>query len=95
MIQTKKNWNQIILLKSHIQETLTLLMCADNSIVSKKVNKTFGSNLEHTPIFRALLGANPEQDAETIQVSNPEHLIVFKAPRGDNQQVQSGTPPCF
>ena len=92
---TEKICNQIILLKSHIQETLTLLTCADNSIVSKKVNKTFGSNLERTPILRALLGANPEQDAGTIQESNSEHPIVFKAPRGDNQQVQSETPPCF
>ena len=31
----------------------------------------------------------------TILESNPEHLLVFKAPRRDNPRVQSGTPPCF
>ena len=43
--------------KSRIHETLTLSTCADNSTVSKKLNKTFRSNLEHLPVFKALCGA--------------------------------------
>ena len=38
---------------------------------------------------------NPEQNARTIHKSNPEHLLVFKAPRGADPQVQSGTPFLF
>ena len=33
--------------------------------------------------------------AGTINESNAEHLLVFKAPCGDDQGVQSGTPSCF
>ena len=39
--------------KSPKQETPTLLMCAVNSIVSRKLNKIFGSYLEHLPVFKA------------------------------------------
>ena len=81
-------------------------MCADNSIVSKKLNKIFWPDLERLPICKALCRADPEQNAGTINKSNPEHmgiihesnlehLLVLKAPRGDNSRVQSGTPPCF
>ena len=64
---------------------LTLSTCAGNSIVSKNLKKktTFGSNLEHLIIFKALCG------------DDPEHLLVFKVPREDNPRVQYGTPPCF
>ena len=31
------------------KNSLTLLMCADNCIASTKLNKTFGSYLEHLP----------------------------------------------
>ena len=57
--------------------------------MSKKLNKTFGSDLEHLPIFKALLVADPEQNAGTIHESNPEHLLVLKAPCGDDPRVQS------
>ena len=33
-------------------------------------------------------------NAGMIYESNPEQLLVFKAPRGDDTQVQSGTTPC-
>ena len=81
--------------KSCIRETLTLLTCADNRIVSKKLNKIFGSNLEHLRIFKALRGADPEQNAGTIHEPNREDLPIFKVPRGDDPQFQSGTPPRF
>ena len=53
----------------------------------KSKTKTFGSNLEHLPVFKALSRADLEQNAGTIHKSNPEHLLVFKAPRGDNPPV--------
>ena len=34
---------------------------------------------------------NPKQNAETINASNPEHLLVFKDPRGDNLDQNAGT----
>ena len=37
----------------------------------------------------------PRLHAGTIHKSNPEHLLVFKAPRRDDSQVQSGTHSCF
>ena len=38
-----------------------------------------------TPLsFKALCGDDPEQNAGTIHMSNPECLFVFKAPRGDD-----------
>ena len=80
--------------ESRIRETLTLSTGADNSIVKKQKN-TFGSDLEHLPVFKALRRADPEQNAGTIHKSKPEHLLVLKAPRGDDPRVQSGTPPCF
>ena len=54
-----------------ILETLTLSTCADNSFMSKKLNKTFGSNMEHLSVFKALHKADLEQKARTIQESNP------------------------
>ena len=60
-------------------------MFADDSIVSKKLNKKhFGPIWNTSPVFKALRGADPEQNAGTIHESNPEHLLVFKAPRGDD-----------
>ena len=56
--------------------------------MSKKLTKTFGSNFEHLPVFKALRGANVEQNAGTIHESNAEHFLVFKAPHGDDQQVR-------
>ena len=99
--------------KYRIRETLNLLMCADNSNVSKKLTKKFGSNLENLSVYKALCGAirnrTPGQSMSqiwntslflklhpgTINESNPEQLLVFKAPPGDDLRVQSGTPPCF
>ena len=60
----------------------------------QKTKQNFRSDLEHLPIFKALCESNPEQ------------LLVFKAPRGDaprvehvplvdDQRVQSGTTPRF
>ena len=69
--------------------------CADNNIVSKKLNKTFGSNLEHLPVFKAISGADPEQNAGMNHEYNPENLLVSKALRGDDPQVQSRKSPCF
>ena len=66
--------------KCRIQDTLTLLTCADNSIVSKKLNKIFGSDLEHLPVFKALRGDN----------SRVKHLPCMEDPR-----VQSGTTSCW
>ena len=66
--------------KSRILETLTLLTCSVNSIVSKKLNKIFGSDLEHLPVFKCLR----RDDARV------EHV-----PDVDNPRVQSGKPPCF
>ena len=34
---------------------------------------------------------NPEQNAGTIHVFNPEHLFVFEAPRRDNPEQNAGT----
>ena len=64
-------------LKFCIRETLNLSMCADNSIVSKKLNKKFESNLEHIPALKALRGADPEQNAGTINECNLEHPLIF------------------
>ena len=68
--------------KSRILETLTLSTCADNSIVSKKLNKTFVFNLEHVPVLKALRRADPEQNARTIHESNSEHLLVLRLHAG-------------
>ena len=48
------------------------------------LNKTFGSNSYHLPDFIALSGDDPEQNAGTIHASIPEHVPVFKAPRGND-----------
>ena len=63
-----------------IREALTLSMCADNIIVSKKVNKLFGSDLEHLYLFKALQEDDPRD----------KHL-----PGVDNLLVQSGIIPCL
>ena len=59
-------------------------MCVENRVLLKNKTKTFGSDFEHLPIFKALHRADPEQNALTIHESNPENLLAFKAPRGDN-----------
>ena len=56
-----------------------------------KINKTFGTDLEHLHVLKALCGDNPEQNVRTIHTSNPEHLPVFKAPRGDDPEQNPGT----
>ena len=55
----------------------------------KQIYKTFLSDLENLPVFFNSMRGNPEQNAGTIHKSNPENLLVFKAPFGDNPQVQS------
>ena len=50
------------------------------------------SNFEHLFVLKALCEANPEQNTRMIHKSNPEHLLVFKASRGYDQQIQSGAP---
>ena len=47
--------------------------------MSKRLNKQFGSNSKHLPVFKAL------------QASNPESLLVFEAPRGDDMEENVGT----
>ena len=64
-----------------MHETLTLLKCVDNIILSK-LNKTFGSYLQNFPVCKALCSADPERNTGTIHKSNSEHL-------------QSETPPGF
>ena len=61
----------------------------------QKNKQIFWFDLEHLPAFKAPRGADPEQNAWTITEFNPELLLVFKASRGDDQQVQSRTSPCF
>ena len=41
--------------------------------------------------FKALCRDNPEQNAKTIHVSNPEHLPICKAPHGDNLEQNAET----
>ena len=48
------------------------------------------SDLEHLPV-KAPCRDDPEQNAETIDASNPEHLFVFMALRGDNLEQNAGT----
>ena len=87
-------------------KTLALSKCADNSIVSKKLNKKCGSNFGLLPVFKALCRAVPEQNAGPIhefnqapQGDNPPVQfgapLFFKALCRDNPCVQSRTPPCF
>ena len=49
------------------------------------------SDSEHLPIFRALCGDNPEQNAGTNHACNLEHLPSFKARRGDDPEQNAGT----
>ena len=74
--------------KSWIYETLTLSMCADNSIVSKKY--IFGSNLEHLPVFKPLRESNPEQLLVLKDLSGDDPRVEHLQ-RMDDPQVQSGT----
>ena len=53
---------------SRRRETLTLLMCADNSIMSKLI-KNIKSNLEHLPVFKALCRADPRVQSGTTLTS--------------------------
>ena len=48
----------------------------------------FMSPIRNTSLFIRL-------HAETIQKCNPDHLVAFKAPCGEDPQVQFGTPPYF
>ena len=43
------------------------------------------------PRFKALCKDDSEQNAGPIHASNPEHLHVFKGPRGDNPEQNAGT----
>ena len=43
----------------------------------KKLNKTFGSNLEHLPALKALHWVNPEKNLGTIYEFNPENHPCF------------------
>ena len=80
--------------KSRTRETLTLSTCSDNGTVLKNKTKHI-SSIWNTAWFSSLYAGDPEQNAGTIHESNLEHLLVFKAPPGDNPRVQSGTTPCF
>ena len=42
--------------------------------------------MDHLPVFKALRGDNPEQNAGTICASNLEHLPVFKALCGEDPE---------
>ena len=75
-------------------ETMTLLTCVDNSIVSK-TKQNIWIQFGTPPRFKALRSLYLRLHAVTIHKSNPEHLFVFMVPPGDNPQVQPGTPPCF
>ena len=44
----------------------------------QKTKQTFGSDLEYLPVFKALRGADPEQNTGTIHESNLEHLLVLR-----------------
>ena len=57
----------------------------------QKLNKTFGSYLEHLPVFKAPCGDNLQQNAGTINTSNPEYLPVLKASHGDHPEQKAGT----
>ena len=45
---------------------------------------------DHLPVFKAQHGDDLKQNTETINASNPKHL-VFKALRGDNPEQIEGT----
>ena len=42
------------------------------------------------PRFQGSMQGDPEQNAGKIRESNPEHLLVFKALRGDDQEQNAG-----
>ena len=64
--------------KSCIRETPTLYNDADSSTDTIKFKPTRNTSLFLRP------------HAGTIHNSIPEHFLVFKAPREDNPQIQSG-----
>ena len=55
---------------SRIGEPLTFAMCADNSIVSQ-TKQNIWVQFGTPPVFKALRGADLEQNWGTIQKSNP------------------------
>ena len=63
--------------KIRLEETLSLLTCADNSIMSKK---KCWSNSEHLTLFKALCGDDLDQNMPMTVASSPEHLPVIKTP---------------
>ena len=77
-----KRSRYITTVKSRIRETLTLLTCADNSNVSKKINKKFGSNLELLPVLKALCRDDLEGNAGIIHATYPENLPVLRLHAG-------------
>ena len=56
----------------------------------QKTKQKYRYDSEHLPVFKALYGDNPEQNAVTIHASNPEHLPYFKAPHGKNLEQNAG-----
>ena len=87
---------QMILLKNPAYGTL--YRCVQIIALCQKLNNLVWLDLEHLPVFKALCGDNPEQNAGTIHASNQEQLPVFKAPHRDDPEQnaeQCGTPPCF
>ena len=68
---------------SRMQETPTLPTDSDSSTDTIKSNPILNTSL--------YLGLH----ARTMHKSILEHLLVLKAPHGDDPQVQSGSHPCF
>ena len=68
---------RLIIKIKKMRETLTLSTCEDNSIVSKKLSKIFGSKLERLPILKALCRTHPEQNVGPIHESKSEHLLFL------------------
>ena len=58
-----------------------LSQCVQIMAFCQKLNKILGPSWNPSQ-FKALCGHSPEQNAGTIQASNPEHLRVFIAHRG-------------
>ena len=77
-----------------IQASLTLLIFGILALC-QKLNKTFGSNLEYLPVFKAQRVVDPKQNAGTIHKFNLDHLLFLKSPCRDNARVPFRTPPCF
>ena len=43
------------------------------------------------PVFQTPCGHNPEQKAGMIHVPNPDNLLAYKVPRGDDLEHNAGT----